>query len=604
MNTANLNSSEQLLIKTEPLDGEDISHLNSSNQSMMNTTDTCVTRPNDMLNLKQSTSDTNLTSSDSNQNCKLIIKPDDNSGAPSTSTQISCGVVADYQSSNDSDVEDNEDDQEQKMNIDGDGGGNDEKTLMEKEVHVEIIKVADSNVTAVVDVDDGSGTSDSEDDSDDSDDSSSSDSSVSLPTGQIDSADEEEESVSTNKQKNKQGKGDGKEPTEPLREIVYPEIVLPEDVVINLLGHVSSIIGQLVVIQADPGIPALNMDSVLFKESRQALGAVYDVFGPVSAPLYSLAFNSASDITTQEVTLKMPVYFAPHIKDITDYVFTDKLLNLKGSDASWKNDEEPPLEVVEFSDDEEERERRRKKKEGKDGRRRKVPQRRDDEDEHHQRSHHQSWPRDQHHHDNWHQGRHHHTESHGNRPPFGGPHHHGQHRMQPPHRGPPDNWHGPSHFPPGPPTGYPGPPPPFNQGPPFMPFPNQGPPGGQYFNQFNSMQQNGGPFNFQMGGPSFNGGGFGPGGPDQDSKQNMFGQFPGMWNGPPPPIPPPPPQAFPGNMATLPPPPPQPPASAPPLPPLPPPPPISSAPSDIATNMQFLWQNQSFPAPNQNNMSL
>ena len=192
MTTANLNTSEQLPIKTEPLDGEDISHLNSSNQSMMNTTNTCVT-PNDMLNLKQSTSDTNLTSSsDSNQNCKLI-KPDDNSGSPSMSTQISCGVVADYQSSNDSDVEDNKDDQEQKMNIDGDGGGNNEKTLMEKEVHVEIIKVADSNVTAVVDVDDGSGTSDSEDDSDDSDDSSSSDSSVSLPTGQIDSADEEEE---------------------------------------------------------------------------------------------------------------------------------------------------------------------------------------------------------------------------------------------------------------------------------------------------------------------------------------------------------------------------------------------------------------------------
>ena len=49
----------------------------------------------------------------------------------------------------------------------------------------------------------------------------------------------------------------------------------------------------------------------------------------------------------------------------------------KGSDASWKNDEEPPAELVDYSDDEKEREAKNKKQEGKEGgRRRKKAQRR------------------------------------------------------------------------------------------------------------------------------------------------------------------------------------------------------------------------------------
>ena len=35
---------------------------------------------------------------------------------------------------------------------------------------------------------------------------------------------------------------------------------------------------------------------------------------------------------------------------------------IKGSDASWENDEEPPAECVDFSDDEKERAIRAKKK--------------------------------------------------------------------------------------------------------------------------------------------------------------------------------------------------------------------------------------------------
>ena len=49
------------------------------------------------------------------------------------------------------------------------------------------------------------------------------------------------------------------------------------------------------------------------------------MFGPVVNPLYSIVFNDAADINKQDITLKMAVFFAPRIKDITAYVFTEKL---------------------------------------------------------------------------------------------------------------------------------------------------------------------------------------------------------------------------------------------------------------------------------------
>lgn len=46
---------------------------------------------------------------------------------------------------------------------------------------------------------------------------------------------------------------------------------------------------------------------------------------------------------------------------MTQYVFTDELLKDKGSDASWKNDHEVPLEFQDVSDDELERDMKREK---------------------------------------------------------------------------------------------------------------------------------------------------------------------------------------------------------------------------------------------------
>ena len=60
----------------------------------------------------------------------------------------------------------------------------------------------------------------------------------------------------------------------------------------------------------------------------------------------------------------MPVYCAPRTEH-TSYVFVDQLRKMKGSDASWKHDQEPPVNCLDFSDDEEERRVKREAREKK-----------------------------------------------------------------------------------------------------------------------------------------------------------------------------------------------------------------------------------------------
>ncbi|XP_077999761.1 uncharacterized protein LOC144452535 [Glandiceps talaboti] len=72
---------------------------------------------------------------------------------------------------------------------------------------------------------------------------------------------------------------------EDLPEVEILNQKLSEDIEVKELGHVSSIIGQLVVIQSLPNNPALDMDTVLFTANRECIGKIYEVFGPVSCPL-------------------------------------------------------------------------------------------------------------------------------------------------------------------------------------------------------------------------------------------------------------------------------------------------------------------------------
>ncbi|KAA0720865.1 H/ACA ribonucleoprotein complex non-core subunit NAF1 [Triplophysa tibetana] len=140
-----------------------------------------------------------------------------------------------------------------------------------------------------------------------------------------------------------------------LPEVENLTISLPDNTEMEPIGTISSIVEQLVIVEAYKNTPPLNEDSVLFSQNRNSVGKVFEVFGPVCQPYYVMRFNSNEDISKKELKIRDPVYFAPKIKDFTGYIFTEKLKDIKGSDASWKNDQEPPAEALDYSDDEKEK---------------------------------------------------------------------------------------------------------------------------------------------------------------------------------------------------------------------------------------------------------
>ncbi|NXC93117.1 NAF1 protein, partial [Certhia familiaris] len=148
--------------------------------------------------------------------------------------------------------------------------------------------------------------------------------------------------------------------------------ILPDNVELKLFGTVSSIIEQLVIIESLRGLPPVDEESIIFKEDRQAAGKIFEIFGPVSHPFYVIRFNSPEHIKENGINVQDSMYFAPSVEDFTQYIFAEKLKQEKGSDASWKNDEEPPPEVLDFSDDEKEREAKQKKKKPRNQGRKKV----------------------------------------------------------------------------------------------------------------------------------------------------------------------------------------------------------------------------------------
>ena len=91
-------------------------------------------------------------------------------------------------------------------------------------------------------------------------------------------------------------------------------------------------------------------------------GRIFDVFGPVIRPLYSLRFESEEDFDKiTGLTVGADVSVAPSDPRLTSYVFLKDLLKLKGTDASWEDDGEAPEEMAEFSDDETERQAKQQK---------------------------------------------------------------------------------------------------------------------------------------------------------------------------------------------------------------------------------------------------
>ncbi|XP_039949579.1 H/ACA ribonucleoprotein complex non-core subunit NAF1 isoform X1 [Bactrocera tryoni] len=137
------------------------------------------------------------------------------------------------------------------------------------------------------------------------------------------------------------------------------QISVPAEECIEL-GRVHSIVDQLLLVSALPNSILLDLDTVLFLEKgKRVLGEVFDVLGQVADPLYCVRFNNNQHIQEKGINVGDVVYVAPKT-EYTQYVILSSLMKMRGSDASWENDIEPPPRYLDYSDDEEEREARHK----------------------------------------------------------------------------------------------------------------------------------------------------------------------------------------------------------------------------------------------------
>nr|XP_020665593.1 H/ACA ribonucleoprotein complex non-core subunit NAF1 isoform X3 [Pogona vitticeps] len=184
--------------------------------------------------------------------------------------------------------------------------------------------------------------SESESESDTDTDSSSSVSSSSSCLPSL-SEDDEQQCKKEKNSGNTRKKGESTEKDSPNIEELT--IILPESVELMPFGKVSSIIEHQVIIESEKGLPPVNEDTVFFKDDHHSIGKVFEVFGPVSHPFYVLQFNSPEHIESKGIKIHDAVYFAPSVESFTQYIFPEKLKQERGSDASWKNDEEPPPEM-------------------------------------------------------------------------------------------------------------------------------------------------------------------------------------------------------------------------------------------------------------------
>lgn len=137
-----------------------------------------------------------------------------------------------------------------------------------------------------------------------------------------------------------------------------PDIVVTSTMPLSLLGPIEAIVDTLVLIKASASgaHQVLNEGSLLVLEDRSIFGVVADTLGRVEAPLYTVRFEAPGDVPAAVGT---NVYYVPQH---SDYVFTQALKGLKGSDASNIFDEEVADGEREFSDDEAEAEHKRQRK--------------------------------------------------------------------------------------------------------------------------------------------------------------------------------------------------------------------------------------------------
>lgn len=169
----------------------------------------------------------------------------------------------------------------------------------------------------------------------------------SLSLDKDDQLDDDEEIVGEIKSANEQK-------IDELPPVTIGDITIPPSEVIMKAGEVQSVVSKILVIEADMSTPALSINSVVCTLERKVVGRIFEVFGPVVCPFYSIRFNTESDAQAFQPGTKL---FS--VPSLSSNAVPDRS---KGSDASNFYDEELPDHLREFSDDELEQEAAKHKK--------------------------------------------------------------------------------------------------------------------------------------------------------------------------------------------------------------------------------------------------
>uniref|UniRef100_A0A182JXK2 H/ACA ribonucleoprotein complex non-core subunit NAF1 n=1 Tax=Anopheles christyi TaxID=43041 RepID=A0A182JXK2_9DIPT len=111
----------------------------------------------------------------------------------------------------------------------------------------------------------------------------------------------------------------------PIEELT---ITVPEEEC-KPMGHIESIVAQIVLVQSVEGVELLNIDTVLFLDrGKRALGKIFDVIGQVNRPIYCVLFNSNQEILTKNITTGMEVFCAPRT-EYTSFIILSELMRTK-----------------------------------------------------------------------------------------------------------------------------------------------------------------------------------------------------------------------------------------------------------------------------------
>jgi H/ACA ribonucleoprotein complex non-core subunit NAF1 len=146
------------------------------------------------------------------------------------------------------------------------------------------------------------------------------------------------------------------------------DITLDESIKMERIGQIISKVDKLVVIQSVrpselEDTRPLDEETILFDSTRKSLGKIFEIFGPVTSPFYSIRFNDLSkeiEIRKLDMEIGSYIYYVPDSGQYTKFIFNiDELRKIKGSDASWSHDNEPPVECLDYSDDEKEKKAKR-----------------------------------------------------------------------------------------------------------------------------------------------------------------------------------------------------------------------------------------------------